>query len=588
MIFAYDLETSRISEGTPDLLYITAFGENFKLSMPIRGTNKYQTFCTILETYFLIPDFNKAQFIAWNGNKFDAYFIANALLMSDNWIMQPFLTATKSLRGLRVKTKRRTKSKKTKIYSWQFLDGISMTGIVGKTLKDFLKTFAPELPKLELNLDEIPFDINNPDHIAYAERDSEGLYVGMKKVESILSDLIAPDRENKEARIPLKPTIGNVAINHFMDNMPEGVTLKKPYGDLLEILNGPVKRGGYCWCQRQHIGPVWKYDINQAYAAAMRDADLPCGDYANARDYVPEVPGVYEVIISRSDPSPIPFYYKTEGNNIGRFTRGEKTVITWLTTIEIEHLYKEGWEVKVLGGYLWSQAFNFSEIVTRLETLRAMDPEGSSGPLGTMVKAIGNNAYGKTLEQLNGLELILAREAPEGFDLYDPFDESAGFIYCRNRVPFRKNYHVPQIGVFVTAHVRCKVRETALLKPYAFLTADTDCVAFSEPVSLDIDKARYGAWKVEADGINYIIVGKKIYYGADGTLKAKGLRTKQLSKEDFEKWIVEFGPVQEQIQRNNFLKFISGSDMFRKQERNGTDVKKSKVYGVANGVFSPK
>ena len=150
-----------------------------------------------------------------------------------------------------------------------------------------------------------------------------------------------------------------------MDNLPEGVVLKAPHPRLLEILNGPIKRGGYCWCQRQHVGPIWKYDINQAYAAAMRDAELPAGDYAWCREYVPNLPGVYEAGIFRATPSPVPFYYKLEkdGGKAGRFTTGRRKVTTWLTSIEIEHLLRDGWDITFYGGYLWQDSFNFSDVV---------------------------------------------------------------------------------------------------------------------------------------------------------------------------------------------------------------------------------
>ena len=120
-----------------------------------------------------------------------------------------------------------------------------------------------------------------------------------------------------------------------MNNVPTGVVLKIPFGNLLDVLNGPVKRGGYCWCQRQYTGPVWKYDINQAYAAAMRDSELPAGDYGNTRVYLPGVPGVYEVTISRRDVSLVPFYYKVEGDPVGLFTTGREPVTTCLTSLQI-------------------------------------------------------------------------------------------------------------------------------------------------------------------------------------------------------------------------------------------------------------
>ena len=585
MIFGYDFETTRIQEGTPDLLYITVFGMDYKLSMRLDqgdSDRRLLLLLQILENHLLIPEHNKAKFIAWNGNGYDVHFLVAALLKSKEWTLHPYMTSSKALRGLRVKSKRKYRiNGKRLILQYEFLDGMSMTGITNKTLKQFLATFAPDLPKLELDLDKITFNPDDPVHVAYAERDSEALYVAMTRINEIIHELTG---------LRLKPTIGNIAINYFMDNVPKGVRLKKPSESVAEILHGPVKRGGYCWCMQQYTGPVWKYDINQAYAAAMRDAKLPADECVYTETYVNGMPGIYEVILSRDKLSPVPFYYKSDNDPVGKFTCGKDEVICWLTSIEIDHLRLDDWNVTVNGGYTWMDSFNWKNIIDELERLRATDKDGPSGSLGMMVKNIGNNAYGKTLEKLNGLELIISAEQPEGFDLYDPFDEIAQFIYCRSRPVFKKRHHLPQIGVFVTAHVRCKVRETALLAPEAFLYADTDCVVFSRPMDsyLTIDKVHYGDWKIEAENIPYIIIGKKIYHGEDGSTKAKALRTKELSREDYEKWLLGITPEQTQIQRNNLLKFLAGYAMFRKQDRNGTDVNNSKVYGLEDGRFIPK
>lgn len=591
MLIAYDLETTRIEQGTPRLLYVTAFGESMRLSVPITGGNRLQTFCNILETYFLIPEYNKAKFIAWNGNNYDAYFIAQALLKSDRWLLQPYMTASKALRGIKVKSKEKIKiDGMRKILQVQFLDGISMTGMVGKTLKSFLETFAPELPKLSIgNFENIDFDANNPEHRAYAERDSEGLYIGMSRVQKIIETLTEKKDENGtviQAAQSLKPTIGNLAINYFMDNVPEGVELYTPGEELSSLLHGPLKRGGYCWCMGQYSGPVWKYDLNQAYAAAMRDAELPSGTVFKTNQYMNGQPGIYETTISRSKKSLIPFYFKTSTNQ-GIFTLGDVAVTCWITSIEIEHLRKDNWNVEIHQGFYWDSVFCFSDVVSDLELLRRTDSSGPSGPLGTMVKAIGNNAYGKTLEQLNDIELIVANECPAGYEIYDPFNEECSFVFSRQSRPIYKRHHLPQIGAFVTAHVRCKVRDTALLAPNHFLYADTDCVVFSKPVELDIDKYRYGAWKVEAENVFYIIIGKKLLCGDDGTMKAKGMRVKELTRENFENWLIE-QPNQNQTQRQNFLKFLGGSVMFKQQKRRGTDVTKSAVYRVdKHGKYIP-
>ena len=124
LLIAYDLETTRVEAGTPELLYITAYGDNaFNVSKKIDGKkkDKYKILCQILEQYFLTKENNNAQFIAWNGNKFDGYLIAKALLESDKWLLQPYMTASKALRGIKVKQKRTDDMpKRAKLLQFEF------------------------------------------------------------------------------------------------------------------------------------------------------------------------------------------------------------------------------------------------------------------------------------------------------------------------------------------------------------------------------------------------------------------------------------------------------------------------------------
>lgn len=581
-LIAYDLETSRIEKGTPELLYITAYGDdNYCLSVSIQGKkkDKDKIFCALLESYLLTKENDKAQFVAWNGNKYDGYFVVKALLESDRWHIQPYMTASKALRGFKVKEKRLEHMKyRQKLLSFEFLDGMAMTGVQCK-LEKFLKTFAPDYSKLKAPDFEQgqEFNSKNPQHVKYAERDSEGLYHAMKKVSVIIHDLT--DRE-------LKPTVGNLAIHYFMDNVPKDVELKTPHGRVAELLHGPLKRGGYCWAAKQYQGPAWKYDINQAYAAAMRDAKLPCGDTIHTNDYENDKPGIYSVIISKKKKTRVPFYYKDQ-DGIGKFTTGLKAKC-WLTTIEIEHLKQDGWQVEVITGYYWSEHFNMEHFVNKLEKLRSTDKDGPSGPLGTMVKALGNNAYGKTLEQLWDNEFILAKEKPDGYELFDSFDKDAKYIFARERKSFDKKYHLPQIGAFITAHVRCVVREHAVYDEDHFLYADTDCIAFSRKARhLHLDPTRYGSWKVENAGDTFIIIGKKAYWCEDGTTKAKGMMVRHLTKQHYIDWLKGKIPEQDQLQRQNILKFLSGRDMFNMLRRKGTDISKLKAVKVENGDFIP-
>ncbi|NBU73319.1 MAG: hypothetical protein EBS53_18075 [Bacteroidetes bacterium] len=159
----------------------------------------------------------------------------------------------------------------------------------------------------------------------------------------------------------------------------------------------------------------------------------------------------------------------------------------------------------------------------------------------------------------------------------DDIDESGllSHVWFRAVDRIERDYHQPQLGAFITAHVRMVVRRAALLDPEAWLYADTDCVVFSRDVSdrLDIDPGRYGAWKVEELGAHYRIIAKKVYQAFDDSKRsAKGLNVRKLTPEDFEQWFNGNPPKQVQTQRQNFLKCMGGLDMYIERERSGTAI----------------
>lgn len=574
-IIAYDLETTPIKAGTPELLYITAYSDAHDFIMGEK-INTLDDLLNILEDRFLIPRFEGSKFVAWNANNFDVYFVALALIRSDKWIIRPFLTRSKALRGLLVLRKEnfsheRKKGTRIKNNGWMFLDGISMLGLIGTTLKSFLERFAPDHQKLDRESFEFrQFDPENPDDVDYAFRDSIGLYHGMEAAQSIV---------HERFNLGLQPTIGNLGIKIFQSKIPEAVQIRQPNNYENRVYRDFVCRGGYCHLMRKYRGPVWKYDLNQAYAAAMREAELPAG-FTSILDYkVPQYAKTYVARISATNPKNIiPFYCIDQTDEINRAAKFATTEIndTWVTKCEYEQLLSEGWKIKVRESIIYSECFNMKEYVDGLEQLRMNAPGGPSGAVGTMIKAIGNNSYGKTLEQLSGLELILAAEPPEGFiDYYYDDGDMMPFVWMRLKETPVKDYHQPQIGAFITAHVRMVVRRAALLSPKTFLYADTDCVIFSSDVTkrLDIDARRYGAWKLEASGEDYMLIAKKVYASEDFTTKhSKGLNVKALTFAEFAGWYAGRIPVQSQAQRQNFMKVMRGSDMFVNRTRKGTAV----------------
>jgi hypothetical protein len=547
-MIAYDLETTRIEKGTPRPLYITAYGEDFFASERLESLAHLRD---ILTARFLTAENNNCRFVAWNGNNFDVFFIGASLLRSPEYVLRPFLTRNKALRGIKVTL--RTKEGEPK-QSWEFLDGAAMViGTAPITLKKFLKTFAPEHQKLDgPDFEKETFDPENQAHVEYAERDSEGLFHGMQMAQSIVLQHFGQG---------LQPTIGNLGIRIFQALLSQGVRVWGPSHALETIIRTHVMRGGFCFASRQFEGRVWKYDLNQAYAAAMRDAHLPSGRATQCKSFNQYATAAIYRISARNRANRIPFYCRdSEGK--AQFALAE--IDSWITSGELEQLRTEKWSIVVHEGYFWDETFNMREMVDKLESLRMADPDGPNGAQGMMMKYIGNNSYGKTVEELDGLEILMSAARPaDDFFNYQNAEDTIQHLWAKIGTPHVREYHQPQIGAFITAHVRMEVRRAILKAPDAWVYSDTDCCFFDRSVSLDIDPKRYGKWKIEADGELYRIITKKVYASFDGKQShAKGMNVKRLSMQDFEAWYQGSPPTQTQIHRQNFLAVMTGAEMF--------------------------
>lgn len=579
-LIAYDLETTNIKAGTPEPLYITAYGLDGGYRVAERITS-LEDLGEVIITEFLTEELDGSRFVAWNGNNYDVFFIAKALLSldDDRYIMRPYLTRSKSLRGMRVIDTRTERE-------WEFLDAMAMTGIM-MTLEKFLTIFAPDHLKLSdvIDWETEEFDYHNSKHCEYAMRDSVGLYYGIIKAQGVITDTFAHF---------LTPTIGNLGIKIFQMYLPKDVRVMPLKDDVEKIVRDYVMRGGYCYCAKKFTGKIWKYDLNQAYAAAMREAWLPDG-YANqVNKYWKRYPGIYRVTGNHSH-NKIPFYYRdSRGDSVFGFT---EITDTWITSVEVEQLLNENWNLKILDGYLFSGRFKMIEYVDTLEFLRMNAEGGPAGAKGLMIKAIGNNSYGKTVEQLDGVEYILCNDCPVDFmPMPSALEEGELPIWVKEGEAQHKDYHKPQLGAFITAHVRMVLRRAALVSPDTWLYGDTDCVAFSKPVELDCHPSEYGKWKKEEQGVEFHIIAKKVYAKVDleqnklfedlspaekkshiktnkNVQHSKGLNVKKLTSADFAKWIGGEEPVQKQMHKNNFMKVLAGSDMFIERVRKGTKVK---------------
>lgn len=576
-LVAFDFETTRIKAGTPRPLYLTGFGldPSFYVETPIHNM---QHLHDILEREFLTIEYSGVKYVAWNANNFDNYFVAAALVADPKYTIRPYLTGNKALRGMRVMFTNDLDLDGDLIKgkpSWEFLDGMSMLGFAGLSLSKFLANFASEHEKMTgvIDFEKEEFDPTNKQHCAYAMRDSEGLYYGMVNAQRILLD---------NFNQPLAVTMGGVCIKIFQAHIPRETRIYAPSEQLEKIIRDQAMRGGFCYCVKRYQGPVWKYDLNQAYAAAMRECKLPAGNCSHSPNGLHKFAVVYVARITAvNSKNKIPFYHTIEVN--GRIKSAfsfERIENAWVTSVEHAQLITEGWAVQVHESFVWATHFNMREYVDKLERIRMTCEGGPSGPIGTMVKGVGNHSYGKTLESLEPINYLLSSEPPPGYvPLYDGDDaDPVEHVFSKMQHPDdirAKAYHQPQIGAFITSHVRMVVRRAALKNPDAWLYADTDCVVFSENMTeqLDTDAKRYGAWKIEEEGTPFQIIAKKVYVNLETTkASAKGMNVKRLTLNDFDLWFNGKPPVQQQVQRNNFLRVMQGAEMFKNQQRTGTAV----------------
>lgn len=567
---AYDFETDAIAAGTPGPRYLVMVREDDDAVLFAEDIRRL-SWRDVLVRYFLRPEFAGYRFVAYNGNRFDAHFLLKAMSEVAAVEAMPFLAGSNALRGVAVTLKENPKIR------WTFSDAIAMTGFTGK-LASFIKAFGnPGDAKLAAE-DITDFNPESEQDRAYALADTRCLAHAMKNWAKELHDFSGAWPGN---------TVGAMAIKLFQSKLPDGVLIWEAPAFAKALIEG-AKRGGYVWTAGRYRGPAYGYDINQCYAAQMRNP-LPCGRAVRVRRENPGKLGIYRAIVYRRTPERyVPFYATRVRSNERLYIDGSQPELVYLCTPEVVTLRELGWKVDVLDGVCWSESFNMSPWVDELEAERAR--LGPKSPGGLVVKSIGNNAFGKTLEGAHPMRTLISRTRPDGGVALMP--EQSAVVWGVKEEKDEPEYHRPQIGVFIMAYGRCQLMRTAAKAPAYFLKADTDGITFARDMRdmLWIDATRYGAFKCEYEATEIMIFAKKCYcyagadarevlervqadpYGVEEICGMKGIRARELSWEDRIAWFSGNPPSQKQIQVNNVIKQLSGAPMYKDAERRASAV----------------
>lgn len=394
-----------------------------------------------------------------------------------------------------------------------------------RSLSDLTTAFAPGKEKGYIDFEKENFDQTNPDHVAYAKRDVEGLVVAMVNLDRKLLDTF-------QCHAGL--TTASTAIKAWRHTLPKGDSFFND-DENEEFIRSSYFGGLVFLTSTAKFGACKTFDINSSYPFVMRDRGVPYGAAAKVSHYVANQPGIYHLRVRTPWNLRIPILPKRDGKFV-RWPSGEFD--TCVTQLEINFALSKGYKIiEVYEGLVWSETiFPFDAFVTKAENLRK---EFRRKPEEDLAKLMQNSAYGK---------FAMRRERRKIFKPQSDFEclgATPWSIDSRFWVRVEEAERVaclPQWSVFITAAARIKLLSAA----YA---VGVENVIYGDTDSLTVHGSaiekfaayagdEYGEWKVAHDWREFRARAPKVYSGFDLIKNkwlgaAKGMPKKHMTSEDW-------------------------------------------------------
>lgn len=222
------------------------------------------------------------------------------------------------------------------------------------------------------------------------------------------------------------------------------------------------------------VGDIIESDINSAYPFIARD--LPClrhGRYIHATSYIPSPHSAWLVRWKDNGTRWSPFPYRTESGHIRYYQNG----IGWYYDAEVAEALKFDSTIEVLAGFQFLADCNhapFSFVEDYYQRREEMKREGDFGE--KIIKLGLNSIYGK-LSQSKGKN--------------PPFQQ---WIWAG----------------LITGGTRAMLMSGVRQNPEAIIKVATDAVFSTEPLQLDYDETKLGAWKTETL-YDLLVLGNGVY-----------------------------------------------------------------------------
>lgn len=368
-------------------------------------------------------------------------------------------------------------------------------------LKSLADSFCPELPKLEIDIEN--FNPHNPEHIEYAKRDVEILINGLPRLFDML---------NKYFGVNPSATTAGTALRAWQFSLPDNIIYDTQKWGADEAFIRMGYYGGLVFLTSDiaHENCV-TYDINSSYPASMEEYGVPCGRPIYTRTFQTDYPGLYRVRVRTPDNLIIPILPARNERGFMRWYRGEfETVVT---TQELQFAAQHGYEIlELFEGYFFeSIEYPFSDFISHCRTIRqrykGKTPE-------QIAKLMQNSLYGRFASRRERTRLLHINSIDDD-DLLGavPFDDSGNW-YVKKQLDDEMPC-LPQWAAFITANSRLRLLRAAYdIGPENVIYGDTDSITIKSghEGNLDIGSG-YGQWSLDKEWEIFRAIAPKVYSG---------------------------------------------------------------------------
>lgn len=298
-----------------------------------------------------------------------------------------------------------------------------------------------------------------------------------------------------------KLTVGSDALNEFK-NVIGTRMFDKLFPVLPEVMDQEIRaayRGGWTYSdprfRKQALGPGAVYDVNSLYPSVMYDRLLPYGEPVYAPG-LPEADRDHPLFIvsvtftAKLKPGHVPCI-QVKGTSMFLATEYQteirEPVTLSCTSVDLE-LWEKHYDLNILsynGGWRFKGVTGlFTDYIDKWMEVKA----NNTGALRALAKLMLNSLYGKFATNPN-----VTPKVPV-------FDDENNVVKLVIGPDEKKDPIYTAMGAFITAYARQVTISAAQDNYDTFAYADTDSLHLlttDEPVGLEVDENKLGAWKKE-------------------------------------------------------------------------------------------